>query len=37
MKYAILWKMIRRGVDVSLTAEVDHKNEDTYADHVEIA
>lgn len=32
-----LWKMIRSGVDVSLTAEVDHKNEDRHTVHVEIA
>lgn len=32
-----LWKRIRRGQDVSLTAEVDRKNEGAHTDHVEIA
>ncbi|OQD70280.1 hypothetical protein PENDEC_c025G00931 [Penicillium decumbens] len=32
-----LWKMIRRGQDVSLTGEIDRKNEGGHVNHVEIA
>lgn len=32
-----LWKMIRRGQDVSLTAGVDRKNESAHIGHVETA
>jgi len=32
-----LWKMIRRGQDVSLTGGIDRKNEGGHVNHVEIA